>query len=213
MFYFKVGQLCGASIILLMRTLNLLEMKKFSQDRPLGKWQSRGWKYAVLLKCLYCFPAVCRKSGGCQGMWLRWAGSGWGTRYRNEKGPGPRKPSTLDSKLNLPPGFLQSEVALVQLYFPGLLAWGWHPHFRLRLCVPAWRRWCGALYAPYGALPACGECSAVHCVSLTSHMPVKRRYIYLSPGSWVPAAIGLAPEQCLAGCSSFSCGQGLRALQ
>ena len=117
---------------------------------------------------------------------------GWGTRYRNEKGPGPRKPSTLDSKLNLPPGFLQTEVALVQLYFPGLLALGWHPHFRLRLCVPAWRRQCGALYAPYGALFAFSECSAVHSVSLMNHMPVKRRYIYLSPGSWVPAVVGLA---------------------
>ena len=55
-------------------------------------------------------------------MWLRGAGSGRGMRYRNVKGPVLRKSSTLDSKVNLPPGFLQPEVALVRFCFPGLLA-------------------------------------------------------------------------------------------
>lgn len=75
-------------------------------------------KHAVSLKCLCCFPEVGRKPGNVaqmSGKWLR-------HRYSNEKGPGHRKPSTLDSRLNLPPGFLQTEGSLVQLCFPGLLA-------------------------------------------------------------------------------------------
>lgn len=122
----------------------------------------------------------------------RGAGRRRGMRYRSVKRPVLRKHSTLDSQVNLPPGFLQPEVALVRFCFPALLAWGGRLCLRLRLSVPAQRRWCKALYTPCGAPFAFSECSAVHSVSLMNHMPAEHCCIYPSPGSWVPAVVGLA---------------------
>lgn len=96
MFYFKVGQLCGASPILLMRTLNLLEMKTFSRDRPLGQLQSRGWKARSLTKVSLLLPRggqEARRMPGnvaqTSGKWLRHKVQQWkGARAQETLHPG-----------------------------------------------------------------------------------------------------------------------------